>query len=236
MKIIRLFIIAAVALNSFAVKAQDTLLMKSGQEIASQIMEITPALVRYKKADNPEGPVYVVNIVDINFIKYRNGTIDTIKSMPVAPPVVKKTEPAGDMSGTWSANPPPVVPRPIDPNPPVTQAGPFYRYDNRRIGKREMYEVLENMNDPEINFHVKKARTAKGIEYVGFVAIPAVAFGAVYTLVAQISNSSGGNGLSYAPGAIGFGIGAATLATSITFKIIGRNHREAAIKLYNEKY
>ena|SRR6218665_2053842 len=227
MKIARFFMIAAIALSSFIVKAQDTLLMKSGQKIASQISEVSPSAVRYKKADNPDGPVYVVNTSDIYAIKYRNGAMDTIKTAEAAAPVVVKIPSATPVAAKMA----------VDPNPPITPAGFHkYRYGNRRIGENEMYEVLQNMNDPEINLHVKKARIGKGMEYVGFLAIPAFIFCVAYTGAAHISKGSGEPGFPYTPGIVAGVVGMGALATCITFKITGSNHHNTAIKLYNEKY
>lgn len=233
-----LFFAIALLFSCTVVKAQDTLFLKSGVKVASQITEITPSLIRYKKADNPDGPTFVINAWDATLIKYRNGSIDTIKSVA---PVTIAVEPSGSKAPVLSPAAPaaPAPAKPLDLHPPIYSAGLFYKYDNRRIKRREMQNILNNVHNEEIDLHVKKARTAKGLEYLGFVAIPTFAFGLGYTGVALLNNwtaSSVSDEMAYAPGVTSLVVAAAALGTSITFKIIGRNHNEAAIRIYNEKY
>ncbi len=54
--------------------AQDTLYTVSGQKIPAKVVEINQTEIKYKKANNPDGPVYVVDKTDIALIEYKNGT------------------------------------------------------------------------------------------------------------------------------------------------------------------
>ncbi len=222
----RFFIILAAIISSMSVNAQDTLYLKNGDKISSRILEVSGSEVKYKKENNPEGPTFITSNTDINYIKYRNGTMDTIKSAPEAPVVVIQKTPV----------PAPVV----DLHPSIYPAGLFYKYDGRRIKKREMQAILMNVNDPEIDLHVKKAKLDKGLEYIGFVGVPALAFGLGYTAYALFNNDGiaydNRARTSYAPGVACIALAAAALATSITFKIVGKKHNNAAIDIYNQKY
>lgn len=217
--------LTAIILQSLTLMGQDTLYMKSGIKIPSQIIEISPLEVKYKKLDNIDGPTFVTHNADINLIKYKNGAVDTIRVQSSSNPVVKST---------------PVVPKVIDPHPPIYAQGMFYKYDGRRIKAKEMHSILGKMNDPELNLHIKKAKTAKGLEYIGYLAIPTFVFGLGYTGFALINNElDGATGvyyMSYGPGAASLAVAAASLATSITFKVVGKKHNQKAIDLYNEKY
>jgi hypothetical protein len=219
-----LLIFTVIIVSSTILKAQDTLFFKSGDKISSKILEVSGSEVKYKKENNPDGPTFITSNTDINYIRYKNGTTDTIKSAVTAPVVVIQKAP-------------PVV-KPIDLHPPIYQAGLFYRYDNRRIKRREMQTVLLSVHDPEINLHVRKAKTAKQLEYVGFAGIPAFAFGLGYTAVALLNNVDAApvDQISYGPGVACIVVAAAALATSITFKIVGKKHNNAAIDIYNQKY
>ncbi|MCW3083896.1 MAG: hypothetical protein JWP12_1262 [Bacteroidetes bacterium] len=231
----RFFIVFAIIISSISAKAQDTLYLKSGLKVASQITEITPSEVRYKKASNPDGPTYVIDAVDIHFIKYRNGTTDTINAKA---PVVAIT-PANEQKAPVYVQAP-VPAAPIDLHPPIYTAGMFYRYNNRRMKTREMQGILLSVHDPEIDLHVKKAKLDKGLEYIGFVGVPALAFGLGYTAYAFFNNDGiaydNRAPTSYAPGVAAIALAAAALATSITVKIVGKNHNKAAIEIYNQKY
>lgn len=54
--------------------AQDTLYTISGQKIPAKVIEINSTEIKYKKATNLDGPVYVVDKTDVALIEYKNGT------------------------------------------------------------------------------------------------------------------------------------------------------------------
>lgn len=57
--------------------AQDNIIRKSGQSIQARITEITLTEVKYKRFDNPEGPLFINAKSDITMIRYENGTKET---------------------------------------------------------------------------------------------------------------------------------------------------------------
>jgi hypothetical protein len=61
--------------------AQDMIILKTGDEIKSKVLEITPDLVKYTKWENQEGPSYSTNKSDIFMIKYANGTKDVFNTV-----------------------------------------------------------------------------------------------------------------------------------------------------------
>lgn len=61
--------------------AQDMIILKTGDEIKSKVLEITPDIVKYKKWDNQDGPTYSSNKSEIFMIKYSNGTKDIFKDI-----------------------------------------------------------------------------------------------------------------------------------------------------------
>ena len=209
------FLIALFICSSTRAIAQDTLILTNGTIISSKILEVGTEEVKYKRFDNIDGPVFITKRIEINLIKYKNGVTD----------VMNQPRPA-------------VVVAPTDPNPPIEKRGMFYRQEGNRMNEREMHQVLKKINDPEINRHIEKAKFAKAMGYIGFIAIPTFAFALGYTGYALLYNAdvSPSQQMDYTP-AIGCGIvAAAALATSITFKISRKNHNNAAIKIYNEKY
>ncbi|MEX2370189.1 MAG: hypothetical protein WD578_04205 [Bacteroidales bacterium] len=56
--------------------AQDLIILKSGDEIVSIVTEVDIQIVKYKKFENPNGPVYSIEKSQIFMIKYANGTKD----------------------------------------------------------------------------------------------------------------------------------------------------------------
>lgn len=77
MKKLLLFLIAVFAtISSFS---QDIVILKTGEEIKSKVIEITTDLVKYKKWENQKGPIYSSNKSEVFMIKYENGTKDVFK-------------------------------------------------------------------------------------------------------------------------------------------------------------
>lgn len=54
----------------------DILTLKNGEEIKVTILELTPALVKYKKCGDPESPLYIAKKSDVFKIKYANGSVE----------------------------------------------------------------------------------------------------------------------------------------------------------------
>jgi hypothetical protein len=218
--IILFLVLISITKNSVA---QDTLLLKNGTKIASNVLEVGSTEIKYKKADNPDGPTFVTKSHEVFSIRYKNGACDTIKA----------SAPAGKEKVVMSD--------PSDLNPPIYRAGPFYKQGYTRMKEKEMQRIIGKVNDSEINLHIRKAKVAKGMGYIGFIAIPAFIGGLVYTGVALINNNDSYYGatnpqMSYGP-SIGLGILAAgTLTTSIVFKSLRKKHNNAALNIYNEKY
>ena len=58
--------------------AQDIIVKADGTLLKGKVEEITETSIKYRKADNPTGPLYNVNKSEVLTINYENGTIDVI--------------------------------------------------------------------------------------------------------------------------------------------------------------
>ena len=76
-----MFVLILAAAAAFAANAQDVITKVDGTQINAKVIEITPGTVKYNRADNPDGPVYVVYISDISTIKYENGLVETYNDL-----------------------------------------------------------------------------------------------------------------------------------------------------------
>jgi hypothetical protein len=81
------------------VSAQDLLTKRSGEEVNVKIVEITPSEVKYRRFDNPDGPLVSVWKTDVFMVRYANGTKEVFSkpaaAAPVAePPVTSTGQPA----------------------------------------------------------------------------------------------------------------------------------------------
>lgn len=75
---------------------QDFITLKDGREVKSKIVEISEKdkIVKYKKFDNPDGPVYTVELAEITKIKYSNGSEESYNVESSKPAEASSDEPS----------------------------------------------------------------------------------------------------------------------------------------------
>ncbi|KAA3438502.1 hypothetical protein [Rufibacter hautae] len=61
-------------------QAQDLIIKRNGEEISAKILEITPELVKYQRADYLEGPLISILKKEVFMIKYANGNKETFNA------------------------------------------------------------------------------------------------------------------------------------------------------------
>jgi hypothetical protein len=211
---------------TFSIKgfAQDTIMMRNGQSIIGQVMEISITEVKYKKAGIADGPVYVEDRAGVERIKYKNGFSDVFPEIkPWQLPVAKieKQEP--------SMNP--------KLKPMLEKRGGKYLYDHERLSENQLYRLLLTVNDPEISYQVKMAKRDKGFQYIGFAAAP-LGMLSIFSMMAAADVHPLGNSNTPEKNAskLFIGCAAACVVSSIYFKI-NRKHRSAeAVRLYKQKF
>jgi hypothetical protein len=77
-------VITVICLILFAYisKAQDIIIKKNGEEIQVKVEEVQTDKIRYKKYNNPTGPLYSINLSEVVKIKYENGSEDVFAKTP----------------------------------------------------------------------------------------------------------------------------------------------------------
>lgn len=68
-------------LTQLATKAQDTIFFKTSNKVAAYISEVSDETIKYKRADNREGPTYTTPSRDIKYILYANGMRENTDSI-----------------------------------------------------------------------------------------------------------------------------------------------------------
>jgi hypothetical protein len=56
--------------------AQDKLVFKNGGEVPAVIIEVNADIIKYKRFDNPNGPIYLIPRNEIDRIAYKDGRVD----------------------------------------------------------------------------------------------------------------------------------------------------------------
>lgn len=62
--------------------SQDIITKTNGEDIKSQVLEVGNEEIRYKKFEQPNGPVYVISKSEILMIRYQDGSKDIMKAGP----------------------------------------------------------------------------------------------------------------------------------------------------------
>ncbi len=91
-------ILTALILLSLASYAQDIIVTTDAQKIEAKIIEVSKSAIRYKEADNPDGPTFVIDVADISTIIYANGKV-VLYNQPAATnaqPAAADTQPVAE--------------------------------------------------------------------------------------------------------------------------------------------
>ena len=157
---------------SLAVSAQDIIVTRDNKRIDANITEVSGDNIRYKKANSPDGPVFVMPVKDINSIVYKNGDVQTFE----------ETTATQNQPAAVSATPAPITTSTAASEPTVYKALEFkgdvlpeieykkavvpgkkkmkkrYCGGNMVLNKRE-FKIFLQRNCPEAYKELKKAQT-----------------------------------------------------------------------------
>jgi hypothetical protein len=64
---------------SLLVNAQDVIQKKDGEKIECKVLEITKTTIKYKKLNQPEGPIRNIDIPEVAVVVYQDGSFDYFK-------------------------------------------------------------------------------------------------------------------------------------------------------------
>lgn len=73
----RLYMLLVCSLFGMSVFAADVIVLRDNTRIDAKITEVSSSTIKYKRADNPDGPVFVQETNGIAVIMYENGTVKT---------------------------------------------------------------------------------------------------------------------------------------------------------------
>lgn len=219
-------IIMAIALNSITILAlsQDTIHFRNGSSIISKVLEISPIEIKYKKIENVDSPVYIINKEDVKLIKYKNGSIDSFAEIKPwfkpAPQIEKQILKDKTAEPVKSSK--------------ITKQGRFYFLNKESYSESQILSEMKNANNAEINLHIRKSKLARGLQPVCFIGIPAAAIGFVSIAISQISFVSENNKKTENFGFTMLAFSGACLITSIGLKNYRIKHNEIALRIYNQ--
>lgn len=222
------FLILFFAVIQLASYAQDTIYKRTGEVLATKILEVNPKDVSYKRLDLMDGPLFILNKTEIWKIKYFNGTIDFFDQVKEEKSIV-------------------VMPQAI----PYSQSKEYneiqlsyrkgsYTYQGRRISDRSVIFISENRNqtlkNKELEHVIRQSKQNKALQY-------AVGFGgaglSVVSLMGCIIAADGGTtesdqGIIATVALTSVGVFIASQVLSFNFKLKRIKYANKAADLYNE--
>jgi hypothetical protein len=74
-----LLILALFFFTGLAVSGQDIILKKTGEEIQAIIIDVSPGVIKYKKFENQDGPIFAIAREQVDKILYQNGKAETFR-------------------------------------------------------------------------------------------------------------------------------------------------------------
>ena len=76
--------IAMLMLAARCAYAQDIILLRNGSELQAKVVELTPSEIKYRRFDNPNGPLITIMRNDVFMITYENGAKEVMPDPPAA--------------------------------------------------------------------------------------------------------------------------------------------------------
>ena len=77
----KLLFLIIICISSQISLAQDTIYDRKNYNILAKVIEITKSDIKYRRFDNPDGPIYNISKSEVSFIKYENGLIEDYRNI-----------------------------------------------------------------------------------------------------------------------------------------------------------
>lgn len=193
--------------------------MQNGKRIPAIVKEVGVNEILFEKIGEVDAALSSVNYFDVKFIKYRNGSTDTIDRKDLS-------ESTQMFNCAQHDN--------FDPCPEIRQNETEYFIGSRSVTEREVLKQIKKMKDPDINHHISIKRGANVANFVTLF----VGLGALGCAIAAATDTRGDF--------VAFGSPVVLLiCSSVAVNILGlcinsiyikKVEKERAIRIYNQKY
>lgn len=99
MSLKKIFVALSLLLCCLTASAYDVIVKKDGTSLMGKVVEVSDTEVKYRRADNPDGPIYTLKVADIMRINYENGQSDLLQKDGMTPSSVL-SGPTGTVNDT----------------------------------------------------------------------------------------------------------------------------------------
>ena len=89
----KLFLLLLIGSISITAKSQDTIVTKKGEDMMVKVIEVNMGIIRYKKLDNINGPIFEIQKTDVFMLKYENGIREVLVDNSQSTPLINSLTP-----------------------------------------------------------------------------------------------------------------------------------------------
>ena len=130
-KILTLMVALLTAFNLFAA---DIIVTRDARRIEAKILEVSSSEIKYKEANNLEGPTFVLTSAEINTIIDNNGTVKVF-DQPAPQPAQQTYNNAGYSNAGYN--------KPAFSGLPITKTDDYYYMGDQRMTEDQYREVIK---------------------------------------------------------------------------------------------
>lgn len=177
-----MIVISLFALYSFDLAAQnlsnDIIITKQKEQIQAKVMEIGTDVVKYKRADNIEGPVYSISKSAIVSIMYANGTVDIFgNEVNTVEQPINRVKEADPVQSSTSKTTETTLSKPLIEYSGDSWSGYHFYKDGVMISKSEAYSFISTSTQAMSYWDKAKRNSTWGWILFGFAMGDAVVAG-----------------------------------------------------------
>jgi len=228
-----LFTIVCVFCTAMQIWASDLIVTVKSERTDAIIQEISEEEVRYKKANNPNGPTFVMKTADITTIIYANGEVQAFEHAEQVQQAPQQSQQVPQQQMIIAPVIGPQVQQGILGQ--VTKEGDTYYYNGQAM-TRDTYLQFANQNCPAAYKAYKSGRKMLNAGGALFgVGIPVLATGIALYVIGFPRYDTIGEPALWIPGALFIGLGSGMVTASIPLMAVGSYRKRHSHDIFNEK-
>ena len=213
--------LCCIACTVMQMLAADVIVTTKSERIDALVQEVSESEIRYKKANNPNGPTFVIKTEDIATVIYANGEVQAFEHarQPQQSSSIVSAHP--QVKGNLGQ---------------ITKSGKLYYYNGEAMTP-DSYLMFTSKHCPEAFNAYKSGRKMLRIggALLG-VGVPVMAVGiALYVVGFPGYNYKYGEPSLWIPGALFMGLGAGMVTASVPLMTIGAIRKNNSHDIFNEK-
>jgi hypothetical protein len=218
----KLFFLGILMYASGLMKAQDTIVKRSGEKLIVHLTEVNPEDIRYTRFDYQNGPLFTLPKQEIAYIMYSNGIKESFENYTPSLRALGSKGP--DLSMQVSGN--------------------KYYFKGLMIEETDMLAVAAKLKDKKINLMIKKVGDLEFIQKACTIGGIALFVGGLYVYSKNRPYRGGRRRASAGPttaqeqgqvsGEVLMLAGLASEVLSISYKISRTRHAHLLVGAYNQ--